>query len=582
MNPGNLQSPGTAAAPGSASGLSRRALFGLGAGLGSAALLGLSGCSTTPAPAPSASPSPSPTGPLTFRLGTPAAPVSLDPSMVTDAESHRVTRQIFEGLVGVDPESGAPRPALASSWEASDDGLAYTFTLRPGVTFHDGTELTADVVVQNFERWAASIGDAASQDALSFDAVFHHRASELPAPSDDEPTLDGLTQEALGRMPEVPEAIAAGESYFAGCRAEDEETFVLELNAPLTGLVQALTIPGLAVAAPSSTPEAPVGTGPYRYTGASDGTYSLERFDEYWHTTPEAVERVEFRVLRDGDSRLRSLLDGSLDGFDAVTVNEMRELVRSGQQILQRDPFSVLYLGMNQSSGPLASLPVRQAVSHAIQRSQVIENHFIAGTDEAKAFTPPSLGVEPPATYYGYDPDEAERLLEESGYDGEPIPFLYPLNVTRGYLPLPERIYAEISAQLTTAGFNIKPVPLDWSDGYIEAIFGGEHAGFHLLGWTGSYRDPDHFLGSIFASADQQFGYDSATLRTHIAAARSMPETPERTAAYRAIGEVLARDVPALPLAFPISALTVTTDVTAYPVSPVLDEPLDRVRMVTT
>ncbi|RZU61615.1 ABC transporter substrate-binding protein [Zhihengliuella halotolerans] len=582
MNPGNEHSPGPADGHGGY--LSRRSLLGLGAGLGSAALLGLSGCGTTTTPAPSATPSPSPAGPVAFRLGTPSAPRSLDPSLVIDADSHRLTRQIFEGLMRTDPDNGAPQPALATDWEASADGLTYTFTLRPGVTFHDGTELTADVVVRNFERWARRTDNPSTPDALAFKAVFHHRETETTTPSEDtdEPELDEHMQNALDGLPDVPEAVREGESYFASCTAADQATFVLELNAPLTGLVQALTLPGLAIAAPASTPEAPIGTGPYRYVGAEDGVHTLERYTGHWRKRPEAVDRIEFTVLRDGASRLRSMLAGSVDGFDAVTTAEMRELVRSGQQILQRDPFSVLYLGMNQSEGPLSSLPVRQAASHAIQRSQVIDDRFIAGTAEARAFLPPSLGIEAPATYYGYDVDEAERLLEEAGYDGEPIPFLYPLNVTRGYLPLPERTYAEIAAQLTKAGFKIEPVPLEWGDDYLEAVFGGEYAGFHLLGWTGSYRDPDHFLSSIFAEAKTQFGYDAANLRTHVAAARSMPDTPERAAAYQAISEVIARDLPALPLAFPISALTVSTDVTSYPVSPVLDEPLDRVRMLTT
>lgn len=550
-------------------------------GLGAAALAGLSACAPEQTVVPPPSETPPPSGTSLFRFGTPARPLSLDPAVVTDTESHRVTRQIFEGLVGVDPASGEPRPLLATGWDVSSDGLTYTFKIREDVVFHDGTELTADVVVENFERWATLTDDPNTGDALSFNAVFHHRSSELPAPADDAPSLGDLTDAVLGDSPEIPELIDAGESYFAGCHAEDASTFVLELNAPLTGLVQALTIPGLAIAAASSTSEQPIGTGPYEFVETGEDRYNLTLFEDYWDT-PEGVETIEFRVLRDGPSRLRSLLNGSLDGYDAVTTQEMRELVRSGQQILQRDPFSVLYLGMDQTSGPLANPLIRRAVSHAIRRTDMLADHFIAGSDEARSFLPPSLGVENPTTYYAYDPDEAARLLEEAEYDGEEIPFLYPLNVTRGYLPLPELTYAGLSAQLTKAGLNIKPVPLGWSEGYIDAIYSHEHVGFHLLGWSGSYRDPDHFLSSIFASAELQFGYDSTRLRRYIASARSMQDSPARIQLYQAISELLAQDLPALPLAYPISALTVTPDVTSYPVSPVLDEVLDNVSMTTS
>ncbi|WP_309081960.1 ABC transporter substrate-binding protein [Zhihengliuella sp.] len=569
---------------GAGPGPTRRSVLGWGLGLGATGVAALTGCTPAAEPArPTAGPASA--GPVTFRVGTPAGPASLDPAVVADAESHRVTRQLFEGLVGVDPDSGAPAPALAEAWEVSDDGLTYTFTLRDGVRFHDGTELTGDVVVHNFERWAG--GEAPGDGAfVAFDTIFHHQNAAVPAVDErvedpGTPTMGELTEAALDRIPEPPQAILDGASYYKSCTAPDRLTVVLELNAPLTGLIQALTVPGLALAAPSSTAEAPVGTGPYRFAGLDEETTVLERFADHWRAEefPDAVDRVELRVLRDAPSRLRSLSRGDVHGYDTVTAHEMRDLVRAGQQIVQRDPFSVLYLGMNQVSGPLRSLDVRRAAAHSIQHSDAWQRLFIAGTEQARSFLPPSLGVEAPETYYGYDPTTATAFLETAGYDGEPIPFLYPLDVSRGYLPLPELVYAELSAQLTAVGFVLEPVPIRWEDGYIDAVLSGEHAGFHLLGWNGSYRDPDHFLSSLFGLSSRQFGYDSTALKTHLAAARSMPEGPERAAAYQAISDLLARDLPAQPLSFPISALAMSTAVVNYPSSPVLDEVYDRVRL---
>ena len=129
--------------------------------LAAAFLLPMTGCAaqirseSTPASAgntPTAAPPAPATVPIT--IGVPARPQSLDPALTVDAESHRSTRQVLETLLGVDPNTGAPVPQLASDWRVSEDGLRYTFSLVPDVLFHDGTPLTAEVVSANFERWS--------------------------------------------------------------------------------------------------------------------------------------------------------------------------------------------------------------------------------------------------------------------------------------------------------------------------------------------------------------------------------------------------------------------------------------------
>ena len=566
----------------------RRSMLGLGA-VALASVTGCTGAGQPPLGTAGESATPTPGAPVKFTFGASGAAETLDPALVADTDSLRITRQIFEGLVGVDPNTGAPTPGLATAWKSSGDGLTHTFALRRNVVFHDGTTFDADAVVTNFARWAAlhrKLGGLAGQ---AFESVFHH--SDLPAEGDADPE-----DEAGG---EDGSAVPGG-SYYGGCRAQDAGTFVLELRKPLTGLIEALTLPGFGMASPRALRELdadhpaddgfgrsvspfgkrPVGTGPFVFAAQEDTSVTLKANPNHWRDDGQ-IDSVTFEVLRDAPSRLRALRRGTVDGYDMVTLEELRDLVRAGQQVLQRDPFSVLYLGMNQSNPRLASADVRRAAAHAVNRQQLIERYFIAGTKEARGFVPPSLGVPNAETYHGYNPSMANELLEASGYDGEPIPFLYPLNATRAYLPLPERIYAELSSQLTEVGFNIKPVPIGWSEGYVDTVLSGRTAGFHLLGWNGSYRDPDHFIGSLFGTLSAQFGHDSAELRTMVVAARSMPNGDDRAAAYQRIGELVAKDLPALPIAFPISAVAVSDRVVSYPSSPVLDEVMDRVTLAT-
>ena len=599
---------------------SRRAF--LAGGLGVAALA-LAGCVPDKTPGPTTSPTGSPApAAKKFRLGTAANPATLDPAVSGDNETFRITRQIFEGLIGVDRETGAPIPLLATDWISSPDRLQYTFILRRDVKFHDGTDFNAEAVVANFQRWAALPKDAKADSDQGFNQVFRYSESlpklpdSIPAPkpvkgTDGQETVDPQLEaahlaevqrlenlrEQLKSNPFIGAGTGASASYFGSIKTAGTHTVVLTLRRPITGLIEALTLPGLAIASPkalaaaatdsghvSSLSTHPVGTGPYAFASWDDNTVEVARFDEYWDAAafagnPEAPTLVSFRETSTPAKRLGELRRGDIDGFDMVTVTGLRELVREGKLIVQRDPFSVAYMGMNQQNKWLAKPEFRQAVAHSIDRQKIIDAYYISGTKEARGFLPASLGVKPSDTYFGPDLQRAKALLVEAGYDGSPIPFLYPLNISRAYLPLPELIYAELSRQLATAGIVIEPIPMDWTDGYVSRVRSGTTAGLHLLGFNGGYRDPDDFLGGIFSDTNKQFGYNSPILQAQILLARSIPGGEERVNAYQDISRTLAEDLPALPLVFPISGLAFNDTVRNYPSSPVLDEVFSDVKL---
>ena len=174
---------------------------------------------------------------------------------------------------------------------------------------------------------------------------------------------------------------------------------------------------------------------------------------------------------------------------------------------------------------------------------------------------------------------KAKALLEEIGYDGAELPFHYPRHVTRAYLPTPERVYAELSRQLTAAGLNIKPVPVEWSDDYVQSVQRSGDRALHLFGISGTYDDPDNFVGSLFGSYTEEFAYDDAQLLSKIDRARTLESGPEQTEAYTAISDRISTRVPAVPLAFPISALAFSPRVAAYPTSPLLNEVFNRIEL---
>ncbi|MFD1211234.1 ABC transporter substrate-binding protein [Arthrobacter sp. GCM10027362] len=544
----------------------------LKAGAAAAAVL-LTGCTSTPSSPASTGTSPAPSATpekLSFTMGTAASPAGLDAALVRDSESFRVTRQILETLIGVDPDTGVPAPRLATGWEELDNRRSYRFTLRSGVTFHDGTAFNAEAVRVNFQRWfnlPKKIRPA--EGRLPFEAVF-------------------------GGFADSP-----GDSLYVDCKVLGPLEVQLDLSRPYTGLVAALSSPAFGISSPAALAKGkadelteerngakvsayalhPVGTGPFKLASWEGDAVMLSAFDGYWGAASQ-VSTVAFKVLPHPATRVRELLAGEIDGYDLVTPGTYADLARNGMQVLQRDPFAVLYLGMNQSSGPLADIRMRQAIAHAVDRRAVIDSFFLKGTNEARQFIPPSLGVNnEDITYYGYDPEQSQSLLKAAGYDGEPLTFHYPLNVTRAYLPTPEKVYAELSRQLTAVGINIKPMPLAWDEGYLQRVQGTDKHALHLAGLSGSYRDPDNFVGTLFGAPSAEFGFKSAVIFSRIARAKALPNGPERTQAYLDINDLLARRLPALPLAFPISALAMGPRVQSYPASSMLDEVYNLVRL---
>ena len=534
-------------------------------------LLGATACTAPPAPTPGTSAPATMQAPtVTFNFGTGSDPLGFDPALVADTESYRVTRQVLEGLVTIDPVTGAPAPSLATSWKELDAGLGYSFTLRPNVKFHDGTPLDATAVCTNFQRWytfsPATRGDGS---ATMFKQVFR-------AFSDD-----------------------SANSLYAGCTVNGPLKVTLSLKMRLTGFLEALTMPAFAISSPTALEKGtantldqmfsankvsryalhPVGTGPFTFTQAAPGSVSMSANPHYWGEKGQ-IATLNFKTFEQAETRIAALDDGSLDGFDPVTPNNFDKLIKGGKQVLQRDPFSIVYLGINQKIPALADEKVRAAIAAAIDKSTLVNNYFIAGTATTAQFIPPKLsGFNNAVQGIPYDPVKAKSLLAESTYKGQELKFYYPTNAARTYLPTPEKVYAQIATELTAIGLNIKPVPIPWNDGYVTAVTtDGDHA-LDLMGWNGSYADPDNFVGPLFGSANAQLGSDDPQLVSKITRARSMPNGPERVAAYDSINKQIAATVPAVPIAFPISAIALSDRVTFYPLSPVLNEVFNQVKL---
>lgn len=503
----------------------------------------------------------------TFIFAASSDPASLDPAFAQDGETFRVSRQIFEGLVGTEPGTADPAPLLAESWESSEDGLSHTFALKEGVTFHDGTPFDAEAVCANFDRWYNWTGLAASEAfGYYYNKLFRGYASD-------------------------PE-----NAVYKSCTPDGEYSVTVELNQPFAGFIAALSLPAFAMQSPSAMQEYgadevggsaeapqlseyatahPVGTGPFQFEEWSPGEQvTLTAYEDYWGEQGQ-IEEIIFRTIDDPTARRQSLEAGDIDGYDLVGPADTAALEEDGFTMVSRPPFTILYLAFNQAVPELQDVRVREALSYAIDKDALISQVLPEGTEKATQFMPDSVnGYNADVTTYEYDPERAEQLLAEAGYTEDnplQLTFNYPVNVSRPYMPDPEQIFTVLSSQLAEVGVETTPVSEEWVE-YLDRTTGTSDHGIHLLGWTGDYNDADNFVGVFFGAQSSEWGFDNPELFSKLSEARGVSDLDEQTALYEEINQDIAEFIPGVPLAHPAPTLAFDPRVESYPASPVNDE----------
>jgi peptide/nickel transport system substrate-binding protein len=505
----------------------------------------------------------------TFVFAASSDPVMLDPAFASDGETFRVARQIFEGLVGTKPGTADPAPLLAESWTQSPDGLSYTFQLKEGVKFSDGTDFNAEAVCANFERWYNWTGILQSENL-----TYYYQNLFKGFRESENPDLKG--------------------GIYGGCEVGSDTEVTVNLTQPFAGFIQAMSLPAFSMQSPSAmkefdadnvsgteddprfsayATEHPTGTGPFVFDSWERGQQvTLKANPDYWGEKSK-VDTVIVRTISDGNARLQALKNGDIDGYDLVAPGDLDGLKADGFQIAQRPAFNILYLGMNQAVPELKDIRVRQAIAYAIDKDAVISQSLPDGTKAAQEFIPDLVeGYADDVPTYGYDPEKAKQLLAEAGVQNFTLKFNYPTDVSRPYMPTPEDTFTAISAQLEAVGIKVEPVADRWSPDYLDKIQGGADHGIHLLGWTGDYNDADNFLGVFFGGKSNEWGFDNPELFKALSEARALPSRDEQTPAYREINKMIMEYLPGVPIAHPTPSLAFAPEVKGFQASPVQDE----------
>ena len=424
-------------------------------------------------------------------LGMQLEPPNLDPTGGAAAAIDEVVyANVFEGLTRYRPD-GSVAPGLAESWEISEDGTVYTFRLREGVTFHDGTAFDAEDVKFSLDR-------ARAEDSTN-----------------------------------AQKALFAG---IADVTVVDPLTVQVTLSSPNGGFLTNMAWGDAVILAPESAADAataPVGTGPFKLGQWVQGDrIELVTNPDYWGEMP-ALESATFKFISDPTAAFAAVMAGDVDAFPVFPAPE--NLMQ-----FEADPrFSVIVgstegetiLSMNNKSEALSDIRVRQAIAHAINRQDIIDGAMFGfGTPIGTHFAPHNPDYVDLTGLSAYDPEQAKALLAEAGYaDGLTLS-----------LKLPPPSYARrggeiIAAQLRAVGIETEIENLEWAQ-WLEQVFRGKDFDLTIV----SHTEPMDI--NIYARPEYYFQYDNPDFQELMAELDVATDPAERSGILKAAQETIAND----------------------------------------
>jgi len=425
-------------------------------------------------------------------LGVVLEPPHLDPTAGAAAAIDEILyANVFEGLTRIG-SSGEVLPALAKSWEISDDGKVYTFSLHEGVKFHDGTAFDAEDVKFSLDRARADNSTNAQKP--------------LFAAIDTVEAVDPLTVKVTLTKPQ------GGFLYNMGW---GDAVMVASESA-------------------GTNKEKPVGTGPFRFDNWAKGSsITIVKNPDYWGEQV-ALEKAEFRIIPDAAAAVPALLSGDVQAFPMAPLGDARPQVEA-------DPrFKVVIgvtegetiLSMNNAKAPFDNLKVRQAVSHALNREEIIAGNGMGGlgTPIGSHFSPANAAYVDLTGTYPYDPEKAKALLAEAGYpDG-----------FKATLKLPPPPYAReggqvIASQLRAVGIETEIIPLEWAD-WLKTVFTDKDFDFTII----SHTEPNDI--EIYSRPTYYFGYKNPAFNEVIEELSATSDETKRNELFGKAQRILAED----------------------------------------
>jgi peptide/nickel transport system substrate-binding protein len=477
----------------------------------------------------------------TFVVAIPGEIDNLDPAMISDSNSSYVMNQVMQGLVGLAPGSISKiDPVLATEWSVSDDGLTYTFTLRDGVKFHDGTDFNADAVKYNYERWI-NLPENLQQYAYYFGAVFGGFGKDA--------NIDSVTTEGTNKVS-------------------------IKLKQPQSNFLLSQTLTPFFISSPTALKggnadepdikkndyaqsKGMVGTGPFKFKEWVSGDHvTVDKNPDYWDTANAAhVDSIVFKPYGDQTAEFNALQSGEVDFAQTIApVDAESAKGDANLQIVDRgESCNLGNLAINSSGKykPVDNLKIRQAIGYAVNKQSYIDAFYAGQAKPADNWMPPATQFYKALNLPTYDPNKAKQLIQESGETDLTIDFWYPSNVASPYMPDPKGLFEAIQRDLEAVGFKITPHTAPWNPDYLDAESAGDYE-MWLIGWTCDGAGPDNFLNTFFGykngEPNPEFGYKNDQVDQLMKQALAETDESKQAELWGQVQDLLAADLPTVPL----------------------------------
>lgn len=446
---------------------------------------------------------------------------SLDPHVDTDAGTRDVVFNLYEGLVKPTSDGGFIS-AVASDYTISDDAKTYTFTLRDGITFHDGTPVTIEDVKYSIDRYAEIQGESSAFSSL----------------------VDSV-------------------------EVQDDKTLVVNLKESYSEFLPMMTI---AIIPQSNEDPAgnPIGTGPFKYVSYTPGqNLELEKYDGYWQEGVPSLDSVEFKFIADVDTAFVELQAGTIDILKYLT-SAQAETLGDDYNIVQGSMNLVHAMYLNSAYEPLSKTEVRQALCYAVDRDAI--NNFIFGGKShiigSHMIPAMSKYYEPEAeTVYSYDPEKAKELLADAGYaDGFDleitVPSSYSQHVDSAQI---------IADELSQVGINVTLNQVEWST-WLQDVYKGGNFQATVIGFDGTLAPSDWLKKYVTDDAKNFMHYSNTEYDDVFNTAYTTVDDDVKVENYKKAQMILAEDAAAVYIEDPANLVAVSKKFGGYTFYPTAAE----------
>ncbi len=446
---------------------------------------------------------------------------SLDPHSSIDAGTRDVVFNLYEGLVKATSD-GNLVPAVASDVTISNDAKTYTFTLREGITFHDGTLVTVEDVKYSIDRYAEVQGESSAFSIVS------------------------------------------------DVEIKDEKTVAVNLKESYSEFLPMITVAII----PRSNEDPvgnPIGTGPFKYVSYTPGQkLVLEKYDGYWQEGVPSLDEVEFKIIADANTAFMELQAGTIDIMKNLSSAQVQTLDTSKFNIVEGNMNLVHAMFLNHEYEPLSNVKVRQALCYAIDRNSINNFLFSGKSKIIGTHMIPNMGKyfeEQAESVYSYDPAKAKELLAEAGY---PDGFDLQINVSSAH-PLHVNTCQIIVEQLKQVGINATINQVEWSTWLQETYREGKFQAT-VVGFDGTLAPSDFLMKYRTDDVKNFMNYSNVEYDKAFTEAYETIDDAKKVEFYKQAQMILAEDAAAVFIEDPANLVAVSKKFAGYEFYPTAAE----------